>query len=91
MIRLVVSCAAFAVAISLVGQSNGLIRKVRESRVLQWFGAAPFSIYLWQQPFHLMVIQRDIDPVTGIAGTLAVGITAFHSVEGPARAWLNRN
>jgi peptidoglycan/LPS O-acetylase OafA/YrhL len=90
-LQVVLGGTAFALAINLVDQSNGLIRNVLESRVLQRLGEWSFSIFLWQQPFHLMANQGDIDAVTGIVGALACGITAFHLIENPARAWLNRN
>lgn len=88
-LQVVVGGAAFAVAINLVGQSNGGFRRVLESRPLQKLGAWSFSIYLWQQPFHLMVNQADINPLAGIAGALVAGITAFHLIERPARTYLN--
>lgn len=53
---------ALAPAINLADQSNEMIRNVLESRVLQRLGAWSFSIFLWQQPFHLMANQGDIDP-----------------------------
>lgn len=62
-----------------------------ESRVLRQFGAWSFSLYLWQQPFHLMVKQGAADPVAGLLGALAAGIAACHLIERPARTWLNRN
>lgn len=90
-LHVVLGGAAFALAINLVDQSNGLIRNVLESRLLQRLSAWSFSIFLWQQPFYLMANQGDIDRVTGIVGALVCGITAFHLIEAPARAWLNRN
>lgn len=90
-VQLVVGGAAFATAINLVDHSNGSIRNVLESRVLQKLGGWSFSIYLWQQPFQLMVNQGEIDPFTGVVSALIAGITAFHLIEYPARKWLNRN
>lgn len=83
--------AACALALNLVDQSHSAFRQTLESRVLRKLGAWSFSIYLWQQPFHMMVNQGEIGQVTGVVSALVAGITAFHLIEGPARAWLNRS
>lgn len=60
------------------------LRELLEDRALRWFGLISFSLYLWQQPFHIFYMDGLLAPV---AAALAVGAGAlsYYFVETPAR------
>jgi peptidoglycan/LPS O-acetylase OafA/YrhL len=89
-LQLVVGGAAFALAINLVDRSTSGFRQLLASHLLQKLGAWSFSIYLWQQPFHLLANQGGLDPLSGMVGGLGAGIIAYYLIERPARNYLNQ-
>lgn len=55
---------------------------------LRTLGLWSYSLYLWQEPFH---VYRDaLPPGMALAGALLLGAASFHLFENPARTWLNR-
>lgn len=87
---LVVGSAAFALALNLLERKPGLFRSALEWRPLRQLGIWSYSLYLWQQPFYMLTHREGMPAPLALACALAVGIAAFHLVERPARAWLNR-
>jgi peptidoglycan/LPS O-acetylase OafA/YrhL len=87
---LLVGCGAFALALNMLDRGPGLLRRLLEFPLLRRLGLWSYSIYLWQQPFYMLVKREGLPAPLGLAGALAVGILAFHVVEQPARLWLNR-
>jgi peptidoglycan/LPS O-acetylase OafA/YrhL len=71
-------------------RSPGLFRAILELRALRALGTWSFSLYLWQQPFYMMVHRDGLPAPLALASSLGVGVTAFYLVEKPARTWLNR-
>jgi peptidoglycan/LPS O-acetylase OafA/YrhL len=53
-------------------------------------GVWSFSLYLWQQPFYMLMHREGLPAPLALACALAVGVAAFCLVEHPARSWLNR-
>lgn len=89
-LKVTLGCAAFALALNLLDRAPGFLHAALEIRPLRLLGTWSFSIYLWQQPFYLMVHNHGLPPAAGLAISLALGIAAFHLIENPARLYLNR-
>ena len=89
-VRLLVGCGAFALALNSLHRAPGMLHRLLEWAPLRRIGAWSFSLYLWQQPFYQLVRHDGMHPALGLALSLLTGILAFHCVEQPGRAWLNR-
>jgi peptidoglycan/LPS O-acetylase OafA/YrhL len=89
-VRLLVGCGAFALAVNSLHRAPALLHALLEWAPLRQLGVWSFSLYLWQQPFYQLVHRFGMDPVLGVALSLLTGATAFYVLEKPARAWLNR-
>jgi peptidoglycan/LPS O-acetylase OafA/YrhL len=87
---LVIGCGAFALALNLLDRSPGLFRTALEWRPLRRLGIWSYSLYLWQQPFYMLMHREGLPAPLALACALAVGIVAFYLLENPARLWLNR-
>jgi peptidoglycan/LPS O-acetylase OafA/YrhL len=87
---LLVGCGAFALALNLLDRSPGLFRTLLEFRLLRQLGVWSYSLYLWQQPFYMLVEREGLPAPLGLACALAVGVAAFYLIENPSRTWLNR-
>jgi peptidoglycan/LPS O-acetylase OafA/YrhL len=87
---LVIGCGAFALALNMLDSSPGLFRTILECRPLRQLGIWSYSLYLWQQPFYMLMHREGLPAPLALACALAVGIIAFYAVEHPARTWLNR-
>lgn len=88
--RLLVGCGAFALALNSLHQAPRLLHTLLEWAPLRQLGVWSFSVYLWQQPFYMLVHREGMHPALGLALSLAIGIGAFHLIEQPARTSLNR-
>jgi peptidoglycan/LPS O-acetylase OafA/YrhL len=64
------------------------------SRVLQFFGTASYSIYLWHWPLIGFVNQLPLEPVSrvglGVTLSLVMGWLSYIAVEVPGRRWLKK-
>jgi peptidoglycan/LPS O-acetylase OafA/YrhL len=89
-VSLVIGTGAFALALNLMPHSPGLFRWMLELRALRQMGVWSFSLYLWQQPFYMLMHREGLPAPLALACALAVGVAAFYLVEHPARSWLNR-
>lgn len=89
-VRLLVGCGAFALALNSLHRAPGILHRLLEWAPLRQAGTWSFSLYLWQQPFYQLVHHEGMHPALGLALSVIAGIAAFHTVEQPARAWLNR-
>jgi peptidoglycan/LPS O-acetylase OafA/YrhL len=89
-VPLILGCGAFALALNLLDRSAGLFRRMLELRPLRQIGVWSFSLYLWQQPFYMLMARRGLPAPWALACALAAGVAAFYLVEHPARRWLNR-
>lgn len=89
-LRLLAGCGAFALALNSLHLAPRLLHSLLEWAPLRRLGLWSFSVYLWQQPFYMLVHREGMHPLLGLALSLAVGITAFHLIEQPARTSLNR-
>lgn len=89
-VRLLVGCSAFALAVNSLHRAPALLHSVLEWAPLRQLGVWSFSLYLWQQPFYQLVHHFGMDPLLGVALSLLTGATAFYVIEKPARSYLNR-
>lgn len=89
-LKVAMGCGCFALAINMLDRAPGIIRAALEIPALRKLGTWSFSLYLWQQPFYLMVHHEGMSPLAGAAAALAVGIAAHYAIENPARVYINR-
>ncbi|GAB3468980.1 acyltransferase [Massilia terrae] len=89
-LRLAIGTGAFALAVNMVDRAPSLVRRLLSLAPLRQLGLWSFSLYLWQQPFYLLVWRHGMPAWQGILLALASGITAYYLLEMPARNWLNR-
>lgn len=89
-IRTFVGISAFALAVNLVERAPPLINSVLAFPPLRKLGLYSFSIYLWQQPFYLIVHRTNMPKSVGLTLAILIGIASFYSIEKPARNYLNR-
>jgi peptidoglycan/LPS O-acetylase OafA/YrhL len=85
-----VGTGAFALAVNLVERAPAFVQRVLSLAPLRHLGLWSFSLYLWQQPFYLLVWRHGLPPWLGMLLALATGIAAYYLLERPARMWLNR-
>jgi peptidoglycan/LPS O-acetylase OafA/YrhL len=81
---------AFALAVNIIDKAPRAVQWLLSLAPLRQLGLWSFSLYLWQQPFYLMVWRRGLPAWEGVLLALGTGIAAYYLLELPARAWLNR-
>jgi peptidoglycan/LPS O-acetylase OafA/YrhL len=83
-----------AIGVLLVGhffpEAPALVRTALSLAPLRQLGIWSFSIYLWQQPFYLLVGKGKLPLWAGFPLALLAGIASFYVIESPARRYLNR-
>ncbi|MGE5623134.1 MAG: acyltransferase family protein [Bacillota bacterium] len=89
--RLIFGIGAFALAVNLLEGSPDRLKKILSARLLRRLGTWSFSIYLWQQPFYLLVHRNGIPPLPALALALLFGVASFYCIEKPLREYLNRH
>jgi peptidoglycan/LPS O-acetylase OafA/YrhL len=85
----IIAPLCLALAINYLDCVPGVIKQILSTRLLTWFGKCSFSLYLWQQPFFVMVLNGELAAWQGLALGLAVGAISFYAVENPLRIRLN--
>lgn len=89
-LRMVVGVGSLCLAVNLLEGAHWTVHRVLSVWPLRQLGLWSFSIYLWQQPFYLLVHHQGMTPWLGLALSLACGVVSFYLIEDPMRAWLNR-
>jgi peptidoglycan/LPS O-acetylase OafA/YrhL len=89
-VRTVFGVGALALAINLLEGASLHIQRALSFQPLRQLGLWSFSIYLWQQPFYLLVHREGMSPLVGFALSIGAGIGSFYLLENPARMYLNR-
>lgn len=89
-IRTIVGCGALALAVNQLTSASPIIQAALSLRPLRQLGLYSFSIYLWQQPFYLMVHREGMPAGVGLALGIFCGVLSFYLIERPARSYLNR-
>lgn len=88
--RLVFGVGCFCLAINLLEGAHPAVHRILSVRPLRQLGLWSFSLYIWQQPFYLMVAHRGMNPWLGLCLGLLCGLASFYLIENPVRLWLNR-
>lgn len=89
-VQMIIGCGALAVALNLLDRAPKHIHMLLQLRPLRSLGIWSFSIYLWQQPFYMLVHREGMNPLAGLLASVIVGVLAFYLIESPARLYLNR-
>lgn len=89
-IQIVFGQGAFALAAVLLPAAPQIVKSALSFRLLRWLGVLSFSIYLWQQPFYLLVHRNGMSIWVALPLALLCGIASFYLVERPARRYLNQ-
>lgn len=85
-----------ALAVNLIDRAPAFVRQALSNRVFQWLGTCSFSLYLWQQPFHVAFREHGASNLLTVTGAIALGLASFYAFEQPVRAaltsaWKNRH
>ncbi|QJE01096.1 acyltransferase [Massilia forsythiae] len=79
-------CLAFTV--NYLDRAPALLHALLSTRALRWLGTCSFSLYLWQQPFHLAWLNYGVDPSTAFCLAVGLGVASFYCFEQPTRRLL---
>lgn len=79
---------ALAGIVNSLGFSPLAVRRFLGMAWLRWLGVTSFSLYLWQQPFFAGSLEGLLNPVLGLAITIAVGAISYYGFEGPTRRFI---
>lgn len=89
-LQLVGKVVLLALAVNLLAGAHPSVQTLLSANWLRQVGIWSFSIYLWQQPFHMLSKFHGWSPVLGLALGLACAMVSFYFIEQPARDWLNK-
>lgn len=89
-VRTFIGVGALALAVNLLDRSPALLQRLLSFAPLRQLGLWSFSLYLWQQPFYLLVHRNGLSPWLGVGLSVLAGIASYYLVEQPARGYLNR-
>ncbi|HYD60401.1 MAG TPA: acyltransferase [Noviherbaspirillum sp.] len=89
-VRITVGISLFGLTLHLLAAAPTTVKAVLSFGPLRQIGVLSFSIYLWQQPYYLLVHKEGMNPLLALALALLSGIASFYVVEKPAREYLNR-
>lgn len=67
-----------------------LCKRLLSTQFMRWFGKCSFSIYLWQQPFYMLIDANPQYRYLLLALGLALGVSSFYCFENPIRLLINR-
>jgi len=83
--------ALLALTVAILGNAPERLKSALSFAPLRQLGIWSFSIYVWQQPFFLMVERQGSLPGwSGALASLIVGAFSYHLFEMPIRTYLNR-
>ncbi|OWW20406.1 acyltransferase family protein [Noviherbaspirillum denitrificans] len=88
-VKLIFGVGAFALAVNLLPVAPDIIKRMFSFRWLRWLGVLSFSIYLWQQPFYLLMHRAGWNSLLALGAALLLGVMSFYLVERPVREYLN--
>ena len=82
-----VFCLAFSV--NYLDRAPQFFTNILSLKLLRWFGACSFSLYLWQQPFYLAVRYYGAPKLIFLIAAITTGVISFYFFENPIRNKLN--
>ena len=85
-----IGVALLALLVNLLQQAPAFIKNVLSLAPLRKLGLWSFSVYVWQQPFYLLVNRSGLRDWVGCLLALGCGALSFYLIENPARSYLNR-
>jgi peptidoglycan/LPS O-acetylase OafA/YrhL len=89
-VRTFVGVSALALAVNLIERAPRRVSALLSFQPLRKLGLWSFSIYLWQQPFYLLVNRTEMPRSIGLLLAICSGVASFYLIEKPARNFLNR-
>lgn len=89
-VRTFVGVGVFALTLNLLFAAPDVIKRALSFMPLRLMGLWSFSIYLWQQPFYLLVHRQDWPKHWALLMALGMGLISFYALEQPVRRYLNR-
>ncbi|NLR98434.1 acyltransferase [Rhizobium sp. P38BS-XIX] len=78
-----------SVAVCALGQSTRFSKALFEGPLIRQIGRMSFSLYIWQQPFHVAALGGVIAQPIALALAICCASISFYLVEQPARERLN--
>ena len=79
-----------ALTINLLFVAPDSVKQALSLKPLRMMGLWSFSIYLWQQPFYLMVYRTGMSKYLAVSLAVCCGLLSFYLLERPIRLYLNR-
>lgn len=78
-----------AIAVCTIGQPSRFSRALFEGSIIRQVGRMSFSLYMWQQPFHILVLQDLLWQAVALPLAVFCAFASYYLIEQPARARLN--
>ena len=85
----VVGSVALATTVVWLDLGPRWLHTLLSTPLLRWLGRCSFSLYLWQEPFYLMLQDQKLAALPAASLSIGLGALSFHLVEDPSRRWLN--
>lgn len=89
--QIVLGWGALALSINAMPTASITVRRFFEMQWLRKLGLYSFSIYLWQQPYYQLHHHFGMSSWSALSLALITGFVAYHTIENPARQYLNRH
>lgn len=88
-VRTLIGVGLFALTLNLLMNAPQLIQRALSFRPLRLLGVWSFSIYIWQQPFYLMLHRDGMQRELALGLALSAGLLSYYFIENPIRNYLN--
>lgn len=88
-LRFTVAPILLGIVVNHLQELEGIARSLLTNRVMKWFGACSFSIYLWQQPFFEYAYAIPGGLAGGLVLSIVAGMLSFYVLEQPLRKAIN--
>lgn len=78
-----------AIAVNTLDVAPAWLQRLFSNRVLMWFGVCSYSLYMWQEIFFGMVLEKAPEIRTlGFCAAMAIGTFSYYCFEQPMRKLL---
>jgi peptidoglycan/LPS O-acetylase OafA/YrhL len=89
-LRTILGVGAMAMAVNFLPNAAGWVQAGFAFYPLRLIGLWSYSIYVWQQPFHIFVEAHKIPAHVGLGISLVCGVASYYLLEQPVRKYLNK-